>query len=171
MSADHLQIYDLGTRTSNGTYIWKITDFKKRMQEAKTNKNSILYSPGFYSSYHGYKACVRVHLNGTGSAWGKCLSLFIHFMPGEFDDILQWPFHGRITLSILDQNDNFQLRSDIRESMEPSPQLDAFERPRGTRNHKGFGYLEFVNLSTLFGSNFVNGDTLYVKASIIDNTT
>lgn len=160
------QIHSLGTRGSHGVFVWKITDFNKRFQEAKTNKNSILYSPGFYSSYYGYKTCLRIHLNGTGSALGKYLSLFIHFMPGEYDDVLRWPFYGRISLSILDQNSDFELRSDIRENIEPSSNLEAFEKPKESRNHKGFGYLEFAPLSTLHNASYIKCDTLYVKALV-----
>lgn len=170
LSAKKKQIENLDTRSSHGVYIWKIADFNRRFQEAKTTTNSILYSPGFYSSYCGYKTCLRVYLNGTGSAQDRYLSLFVHFVPGDYDDVIRWPFHGRITLSILDQNSDFGLRSDICEDIKPSPRLEAFERPREVRNRKGFGYLEFVPLSTLLNSSYVKRDTLYIKAFVASST-
>lgn len=165
-------IQNLDTRSSHGVYIWKITDFNRRFQEARTttSSNSILYSPGFYSSYYGYKTCLRVYLNGAGSAQDKYLSLFVHFVPGDYDDVVRWPFHGRITLSILDQNSDFGLRSDICEDIRPSPRLEAFERPKEVRNRKGFGYLEFVPLRRLLNSSYVKRDTLYIKAFVASST-
>jgi len=88
-------------------------------------------------------------------------------MKGEYDDILEWPFRGRITLSILDQNDNYEKRRDIMETLEANPELAAFQRPTTSRNHKGFGYIEFASIPQIESSTYIKNDALFVKASIL----
>ena len=61
------------------------------------------FSPPVYTHHQGYKICLKVHPNGYGSGTGTHVSVFIHFMRGEFDDFLQWPFRGVISFRVLDQ--------------------------------------------------------------------
>ena len=67
-------------------------------------------SPSFYTHIGGYKMCLAVYPNGDSSARGTHLSLYVHFMRGEFDDKLEWPFQGLVTTLILNQQ-NFLTRS------------------------------------------------------------
>ena len=55
-------------------------------------------SPPFYSHVGGYKMCIVVYANGYGSGKGTHLSLFVAIMGGEYDDQLQWPFRGKVTI-------------------------------------------------------------------------
>ena len=47
--------------------------------------------------------CLEMYPNGFQSGVNTHLSLFVHIMRGEFDDVLQWPFTGRITIDIYSQ--------------------------------------------------------------------
>ena len=47
--------------------------------------------------------CIRANLDGVENAQGTHLSLFVHIMKGEYDDLLNWPFHGSITLTVINQ--------------------------------------------------------------------
>ena len=60
----------------------------------------IWQSPPIYTHYHGYKICLRVDANGSK---GKYVEVFVNLMKGEFDDTLQWPFHEKITVQLIDQ--------------------------------------------------------------------
>ena len=155
----------LEARLSNGTYYWRVKDFSVQRQEAKAGLQTVLHSPGFYTSSYGYKLCIRANLNGVDGGNGSHISLFIHFMRGEFDDILDWPFKGRITLSILDQGEPKQ---HIVEVLESKPTLAAFQRPHSNRNHKGFGYIEFAPIGLIENSSYVKGDTLIIKAEVTE---
>ena len=154
------------SRFCNGVYIWKIKDFFRLRNEATQGRITALHSTGFYCSVYGYKICIRINLNGVDSGFATHISLFIHFMKGEYDDILEWPFQGRITLAILDQNDDFEKRVDISETLEANPELAAFQRPMTSRNHKGFGYIEFASISQIENSTYIKNDTLFVRACI-----
>ena len=61
------------------------------------------YSPPFYTHTHGYRMCINVDANGWGSGKGTHLSVFGYLMRGDFDDDLQWPFEGAITIQLLNQ--------------------------------------------------------------------
>ena len=71
-------------------------------EERKANDET-WYSPPFYSHHLGYKMCLRVYPNGNGDNQGTHVSAFIAILPGEFDDLLSWPFCGEITIQLLNQ--------------------------------------------------------------------
>nr|ALA55871.1 TNF receptor-associated factor 6 protein [Cyclina sinensis] len=160
-------IQDMEGRCGNGVYVWRIKNYLKLRREAEKGEVTAIHSSSFYSSYYGYKLCIRVNLNGVDAAKGTHLSLFIHFMQGEYDDLLEWPFSGRIVLTIIDQNPICEMRNNISETLMSKPNLAAFQRPVSTRNHKGFGYMEFLPLNVIDGSTFVRNDTLIIKATVI----
>ena len=163
------QISDITARTFNGLYIWKIENFSTKRNEAIIGKNPVLHSPAFYSSPYGYKLCIRVNLNGVDTASGTHISLFVHFLRGDFDDILDWPFTGHISMGILDQNENCQARRPISESFEANPSFAAFQRPVSSRNHKGFGYMEFVPIELIERGTYIRNDTLVIRVKIQEN--
>jgi hypothetical protein len=154
-------------RNCNGVYFWRIKNYSKFRSEAELGEVTAIHSPAFYSNCFGYRICIRANLNGVDSARGTHLSIFVHFMQGEFDDILEWPFSGRIMLSVLDQNPTCELRSHVVETLVAKPTLAAFQRPNTPRNHKGFGYMEFLPLSVLNNSTYIRNDTLIIKAHIV----
>ena len=61
------------------------------------------YSPPVYTHHQGYKICLRVVANGLVSGKGTHITVLVHFMKGEFDDSLKWPFRGVISFRLLDQ--------------------------------------------------------------------
>ena len=74
-------------------------------QDRKAN-NELWYSPAFYSHPMGYKMCIHVYPNGHKEGLGTHLSVFAAILPGEFDDVLPWPFCGEITIHLLNQLQN-----------------------------------------------------------------
>ncbi len=56
-----------------------------------------------YTHRHGYKVCLGVIANGSSFGKGTHVSVYIHFMRGEFDDLLKWPFRGLMFYQLLDQ--------------------------------------------------------------------
>ncbi len=57
-------------------------------------------SPPFYSHPNGYKMCLQIYPNGYDIGLNTHLSVFVFIMRGEFDDTLQWPFTGRVTIDM-----------------------------------------------------------------------
>ena len=75
-----------------------LTDFAQLQKQS-----GVWVSPAFYSHSQGYRFCLEVFPNGVGEAWGSDVSLYVCLMRGPFDDKLQWPFHGVVSVSILNQ--------------------------------------------------------------------
>ena len=61
------------------------------------------FSTPFYTHPRGYKMCVSVYAAGTSVGEGTHVSVLIHFLRGEFDDTLQWPFRGTVRVSLLNE--------------------------------------------------------------------
>ena len=59
--------------------------------------------PFFYTHSHGYRMCISVDTNGFGSGEGTCVSVCTHVMRGPYDDHLNWPFRGEITIQIVNR--------------------------------------------------------------------
>ena len=70
---------------------------------ARKKDNDGWYSPPFYSHPRGYKLCLSVDANGSGTGKGTHVSVYVLLMRGEFDDQLQWPLRGNITIQLLNQ--------------------------------------------------------------------
>lgn len=158
---------EIVARQCNGCFLWRIDNVERHRQAAKNGTATALHSRGFYTSVYGYKICIRVNLNGIEKGCNKHIALFIHFMKGDYDDLLDWPFHGTITLSILDQNKPQDgVRANYTESLEANPTLAAFARPSASRNHKGFGYIEFAPLTILDNPRYVKNSVLFIRATV-----
>lgn len=148
------------SKCSNGVFYWRIKNFSTVSQ--------VVHSPGFYTSFRGYKLCVRINVDRSETTGS--LSMFVHFMKDDNDDILTWPFSGRIIFSIIDQNHDSTQRKNITEPLVSDPKLEAFKKPTSTRNPKGFGFQDFVNISLLNTRMYLKNDVLIVKITVIPQT-
>ncbi|XP_071954914.1 TNF receptor-associated factor 6-like isoform X2 [Antedon mediterranea] len=161
------QLRNIEARNCAGKFYWKLEQFSSLCEEAnlKGSDSVVRHSQGFYTSFHGYKLCVRVNINFKDPNKGY-VALFIHFMKGEFDDYLEWPFEGNITLSIEDQNIDYIKRKHISETLIAKPGLAAFDKPASNRNHKGFGYMEFAPLASIDNGTYVKDGAIVIKVIV-----
>lgn len=113
-----------------------------------------------------YSILFRINPNGVDTGYGTHVSLFVHMMQSPWDDTLEWPFSGRISLSILDQSDDGDYKRHISETLVTRPNLLAFQRPTTPRNHKGYGYVEFAHIETLQDRQYVKNDCLLVRVQV-----
>ena len=72
--------------------------------EQHKRSNDIWYSPPFYTHLGGYRTDLSAYANGCGGGKGTHVSVFVHLMRGEFDDLLKWLFRGDVTIQ-LKKND------------------------------------------------------------------
>ena len=153
-------------RVCNGTYIWRIENYRQRRQDAITGAMSTIHSPPFCTSLYGYKMCLRINLNGVDGGVGKYIALFVHMMQGDYDNLLEWPFCGKqITLSILNQS---MAHDHISQTFIAEEGLLAFKRPTTRRNYKGYGYVDFVLIDQIREPWHVKNNTMLVKVQIFD---
>ncbi|CAF0771168.1 unnamed protein product [Adineta ricciae] len=148
----------------DGTLIWKITGFQEKMNDARLERQTSLYSPAFYSSLAGYKMRLRLYLNGDGNARQTHLSLFFVLMRGANDAVLKFPFTYKVTFCLFDQSGRGR---HVIDSFRPDVRSNSFQRPRSEMNIAS-GIPKFLPLSALEGENngYVVDDTVFIKVLV-----
>lgn len=149
-------------RTTNGTFIWKIPDIRRRYRDALEGKTVSLYSPPFRSSPHGYRMCMRIYLNGDGTGKGTYISLFFVLMKSEHDDLLSFPFRQSVRFTLLNQ----EKRTDsISEAFAPDLKSQSFKQPKSDMNVAS-GFPKFARQAVLHDEQFTKGNAIYIKAQV-----
>ena len=74
-----------------------------KMQNYSRNKEGWV-SPGFYVSTGSYRMALKVTIH----KWWKSeyLYCYLALLPGEYDDTLEWPFQGEVTVELLNQKED-----------------------------------------------------------------
>lgn len=81
-------------------YEFVIENFKARLTNSK-QQNDFIYSETFYY-LNGYRARLKVYLNGRNAVQGTHMSVYFQIMKGPLDDSLQWPMiFGLIKISLI----------------------------------------------------------------------
>ena len=127
-------------------------------------KNQVFLSPPFYSSPYGYRMVVRVDTNGSGSAQGTHLSVFVRMLEGNHDSILKWPFTGKVTITLLNQLEDKNhykfsiIVQDVNNSRVGSSDVGM---PK-------FFPLSNLRLNTAKKTQYLKDNTLYFRAMVSD---
>ena len=109
-----------------------MTDFEKHKRDGCK-----WFSDPFYTHPYGYKVCLDVKANGSGSAKGTHVSVFICLMRGEFDNHLRWPLQAHFAIRLLNQlEDREHCEMTIRFSTTSDPRFVA----RVTRRERARGW-------------------------------
>ena len=166
------RIVDLSNRLqhsatiTDGTFIWKIDNFSTRLSEARSKSNVELQSDAFYTARYGYKLSASVFLNGNGSGEGSHLSLYIRVVPGQYDNLLEWPFKLPIYFKLVDQSSEMEQRTHILESFVPNPSWKHFQKPVVDAEPMGFGYPKFISQESLKNGTYIRDDSIFVKITV-----
>lgn len=159
------KVHEMEATTFDGVFVWKISDFARKRQEAVAGRTPAIFSPAFYTSRYGYKMCLRIYLNGDGTGRGTHLSLFFVVMKGPHDALLRWPFNQKVTLMLLDQNN----REHVIDAFRPDVTSSSFQRPVSDMNIAS-GCPLFCPVSKMEAKNsYVRDDAIFIKA-IVDLT-
>ncbi|XP_064619691.1 TNF receptor-associated factor 4-like isoform X2 [Lineus longissimus] len=154
------------SQVTDGVFIWKVTDYKLKLAEARSKLGLEIMSEPFYTSRYGYKLIASAFLNGNGSGEGKYFSLYIKLLPGEYDTLLEWPFKLPVSFFLIDQTSKLDSRTDIMESFVPDPSWKHFQKPGKEDNSLGFGYPKFVPHETIRTRHYLKEDSLFVKIEV-----
>ena len=119
-------------------------------QQKKDSRELWVSSP-FYAGSFGYKFCLCVYADGCCNGEYTHLSAYVHLMPGEFDDQLDWPIEEEITVELQNQlADSNHWAVDC--SFKRTDPLNRRRRVRGdarTRANRGSGTPTFILLAKL----------------------
>lgn len=146
-------------RYSGGVLVWQITQFSAKVAAMSADPNHMLYSGESYTSPHGYRFCVRLNISAK---FPGLLGLHVHLMQSDNDFHLDWPFRGRIKISMIHRN----LNETQHDTIMSKPEILAFHRPSQEISPRGFGFLEYAGIEQVLANGFVVGDTLSLKVQL-----
>ena len=149
----------------------KFSDFYTRKR--KTN-NPRSYVPGwnstsFYTSPGGYKMTLNVFVNGHNGE-GSHVSCYTQLLEGHYDNMLEWPFQGEVTLELLNQLEDKNHKSCTLKYDESTP-VECKRRVLDGSKSKRFGHNKFISHSEL-GHNpitnccYLKDDCLYFRVTV-----
>ena len=105
---------------------------------------------------------IRIYPNGVDCGRGTHVAIFIDMMQRTFDDLLDWPYDGTITVSILDRSCS-RARGDISGIIQAKPNLLAFQQPHEAICRTGYGCERFAQIQEFLGPRYVKDDKLLLK--------
>ncbi|CAB1332618.1 unnamed protein product [Coregonus sp. 'balchen'] len=134
------RLREMSATTFDGVFVWRISDFTKKRQDAIAGRAPAMFSPGR----------------------GSHLSLFFVVMRGLSDALLKWPFNQKVTLMLLDQSS----REHIIDAFRPDITSSSFQRPVSEMNIAS-GCPLFCPLSKLDAKNsYIRDDIIFIKATV-----
>ena len=125
-----------------------LNEFSKRKQFNNEYRGS-----SFYTHQGGYKFSIAIHANGHNSGH---ISVYIHQMPGEYDDQLKWPFVGKFDLELLNWREN---RRYHKVTLPIGAELE-FEKVVKGRFGASLGFHDFISHSSLVYDSLQNTEYL-----------
>ena len=134
--------------------------------QEKKEKNETWFSDPVYSHIGGYKMCLSVYANGSGDGKGTHVSASIYLMKGDNDDNLKWPFKGTIKVSLLNQLENGQHRTeelwcDADKSASVNIRVIEEEKARS-------GWALYLNYRGKTNQQFLKANTLFFRVDCIE---
>ena len=139
----------------------KSMTFKAPNFQTMRKENSRFYSPSFYTSRQGYHAVVGGFANGKRAAKGTHVTLGFKVLPGDNDNRLNWPFRGKVKLTLLNQLENANHRNtSLSISLEERVNADQYKAVHFFISHSALGYDPDKN------TQYLKDDTLYFMVSV-----
>ena len=136
--------------------------------QQRMEANHDFFSPPFYSNIGGYRFQIKVTPNGIFFGEGTHISLTVYIMKGVFDDFLNWPFRGSITIAMIDQLNDIEHKTQTI-TFDKGTSIKASGRPKsGRMNEKGLVMYEFFDHAWLKQNSskrklYVKNDSLLLK--------
>ena len=143
--------------------LWKISDVSSKVALARGNPEIVLSSPPFYTNRHGYKAYIRLYLNGHEHDWNENISVFFVLMVGEYDPILEWPFLKRVKVRVMGQGDH--RGDDVVADFRLQPVDASCTRPVYGVN---IAHCTLPLAILRRGAGFVEDGTMFIKVTVSD---
>ena len=121
----------------------------------------------FYTHPQGYKMCLIC--NASSKKDDAYLSVYVCLMLGEYDDFLEWPLRGELTIHLLDQTGS-ERHCSRRVVFDDGTSKTSIDRVQhGLRAETGIGFLKFIPLYELH-PRYINDGRLMFKVTDINCT-
>ena len=149
-------------KTKNGELIWKIDRIDYRMAQARLGKIVALHSAPCYTKQYEYKYCARLYLHGDGMGRSTHISIFFVVMKSEYDQLLTWPMHKRITFELINHDNE---ADNIIESFVSNPRSSSFQRPTNNMNVAS-GCPMFIAIEKFLTGRYIVDNCAYIKTTV-----
>ena len=93
------------------THIWKVQQFKKKLQRSKCSRYHEV-NKCIYTSL-GHRLEFTLFLYGNGNARSKSISIFAETVAGRYDHSIQWPMKAIIECHALNEKGDTVFQFDI----------------------------------------------------------
>lgn len=165
MAAQEKEASELKSESSG--FVWKISGFTEVLQQAMKDGDKKIYSSPFSTGRHGYKLIVGMRPSGDRTLKNRYLSVFLGVMNGDYDAILAWPFHRKVTFTLIDQQDDPTKRQNVVCSLLTSTGDSCCARPRPSTGITELpGITRFVSHKNLKTNRYIVDDTLFLQIEI-----
>ena len=146
---------------------WRINDIQNILSQAREKRSTVLESSLFYSANHGYELKLYVYPNGDITNKNNWLSVFLVIMEGEYDALLPWPFHQRITFILVDQQEGSDEKKNIVMELTTDPTLSSCAKPAAGKVVKpSIGFARFVTHKNLKTRGYIVNDSLLLQVEV-----
>ena len=159
---------DTDKEGGNKRFIWKLNPDPLRVGRRGTM--GVKESNAFYTGCYGYKLKVRLFLDyrlGPSSDW--TFAIVVVLMEGEYDDILPWPFSKKITVTIIDQNEDVKERKNITKYLSPNGHVQGtifFGRPGIQYSEVSSQISRFTSYGELQTRHYFANGTLFIQVDV-----
>ena len=149
-------------RGDSSKFVWKINGFNEILQRAIDGTEDEIYSKPFFTGKTGYKLSVCIEPDDAPSLRNRYLSVNLRFMKGTYDNILDWPFHYKVTFTLIDQQDRSWLcRENITQSL-----ITRGSKPTSDVSYDMEGITRFVSHKVLKTRRYIVDDTVFIQVEI-----
>ena len=149
-------------RGDSSKFVWKINGFNEILQRAIDGTEDEIYSKPFFTGKTGYKLSVCIEPDDAPSLRNRYLSVNLRFMKGTYDNILDWPFHYKVTFTLIDQQDRSWLcRENITKSL-----ITRGSKPTSDVFCDMEGITRFVSHKVLKTRRYIVDDTVFLQVEI-----
>lgn len=111
----------------------------------------------------GYAMELYVYPNGIGSGHGSHVSVFLHIVPGRFDDQVMWPYSGDEVVEVRLFNQSMKSCHGKWFTFGSSSPLEARVRPTVASPQQGVGFEQFISHSQV--KKYLHNDSLLFEVS------
>ena len=153
---------DTDKEGGNKRFIWKVNPGP--LPRARGNNFVGKESNAFYTGCYGYKLKVTLSLDYRGT-----FTIGVVLMEGEYDGILPWPFSKKITVTIIDQNEDLKERKNVTKYLSPSGHVQGsifFGRPGIQCSDLRMQISRFTSYGELQTRHYFANGTLFIQVDV-----
>ena len=147
---------DTDKEGGNKRFIWKVNPGPR--PSGRGNSTAVKESNAFYTGCYGYKLKVRLSLDYRLGP----LSIVVVLMEGEYDGILPWPFSKKITVTLIDQNEDLKERKNITKHVQGT----IFSGRPGIQSELRSEIFRFLSYRELLTKRYFANNTLFIQVDV-----